>query len=183
MSWLWTSTSHIGKAVPADHQAFLNGGMEDALWGRTYPATPESARLAAAEFIATAAAAFAAGRVEGKTVTVTGDGLLAVLIRKLAPGNDDGMPEVIIDTTGSPEEIRHAVTTLPRLGTLVLAGPPSIAELDLATYRDLHVRALTIVGNPWATKPARGVSDNAIDSALAALRPDGLWCTLLGEPA
>ncbi|MDG4793694.1 hypothetical protein [Micromonospora sp. WMMD1082] len=183
MSWLWTSTLHVGDAVPAGHRAFLNGSREGALWGRIYAATPESGRLAAAEFIATAEAAVAAGRVGGKTVMVTGDGLLAVLIRKLIPGNGEDPPEVIIDTTGSTEEIRHAVTTLPRLGTLVLAGPPSVAELDLATYRDLHVRALTLVGAPWATKPARGVSNEAIGSVLAALRPDGLWCTLPGEPA
>lgn len=181
MSWLWTSPASVELTVPRGHRAYLEGPRVGALWGRVYPAAADADRRAAAEFVATAHAAFAAARTGSHAVAVTGTGLLATLVGDLLPPGGE-RPEVVIDTTGSPEEIRLAVATLPRLGCLVLAGPPSVTELDLATYRDIHVRGLTVIGVPWAPSTGRPGEDEAIDAALEVLRPDGLWCVVSGEP-
>ena len=182
MGWFWTGDSGVAETLPAGQLAFLNGGLEAMLWGRTYPITAAAGRSIAAEFMATAQAAVAAGRVGDRTVTATGDGLLAQLVRKILLADWGDGSEVVIETTGSPDEIRRAVTTLPRLGTLVLAGPPGVAELDLATYRDLHVRALTVVGVPWVSDPPSGlVGFNAIDEALSLLKQNGSWYALPNE--
>ncbi len=199
MSWLWATADRSRPVVLAGTiaegcVAFVNGGAEAELWGRTYRAGPGVERTVAAEFVATAYASVAAADpASGRAVTVIGEGLLAHLIRDLLPGGTFSEPDVVIDTTGSPDRIRQAVATLALLGHLVLAAPPRTADIDLATYRDLHLRALTVTGVGWVSVPPDAVvADVAVDAALARLvravpwRPaqDGAWYAVHGgEPA
>ncbi|MGH3713110.1 MAG: hypothetical protein ACRDT4_06550 [Micromonosporaceae bacterium] len=199
MSWLWATADRSGLVVPAGaisdgYVAFLNGGTEAELWGRTYRAGPDAERSAATEFLATAyASVSAADPAPGAAVAVLGEGLLAHLIRGLLPDLSPGERDVVIDTTGSPDCIRRAVATLARLGHLVLAAPPRTADIDLATYQDLHVRALTVTGVGWVSDPSDAVmGDGAVNAALERLvrgspgRPAqaGAWYAVHGgEPA
>jgi hypothetical protein len=178
MSWLWaTATKDCSESVVLHAPvvegciAFVNGGTEAELWGRDYPADPGADRLAAAEFVATARAAVAAaGTVGGRTIVVLGYGLMAELLRNLLPESTPAIPEIMIDTTGLPEHISEATATLPRLGHLILTAPPRTSDVELATYRDLHVRALTVTGVPWMSMPPDGgSSDTAIGAALKRL--------------
>jgi threonine dehydrogenase-like Zn-dependent dehydrogenase len=174
MAWIWATSGSSALAALAStmelgHIGFINGGGDSELWGRTYEAIPGVEELAAAEFIATAHACVS-GLRNGKTVTVIGDGVLADLIRSALPGGTSIGSDVVIDTTGSPDRIEHAVATLPKLGQLILAAPPGTAQIDLATYRDLHVRALTVTGVPWVSNPHNGtVSSVAIQAAINSL--------------
>lgn len=154
--------------LPADHVAFVNGGT-GTMWGFVSPADDDADRLAASAFVAIAQAS-AATVPAGTPVTVMGDGLLAYLLRHLLPDAlaTGAEPSVIIDTTGSPPAIHEAVATLPRLGHLVLAAPPRDANSYLATYQDLHVRALTVTG-PKPIPARIGADDAAIDEALRLL--------------
>jgi threonine dehydrogenase-like Zn-dependent dehydrogenase len=175
MSWLWATATEGCSASVALHApvdegcvAFVNGGTETELWGRTYRAGPDVDRLAAAEYLAMAHASVAAADPsDSSTITVIGQGLLAHLINDLLPKGAPTDPNIVIDTTGSPDHIKQAIATLPRLGHLVLAAPPRTADIDLATYRDLHVRALTVTGVGWTSGPTdEVVTDAAIDAAL-----------------
>jgi hypothetical protein len=199
MSWLWVIANRSGPivldaAVDEGYVAFVNGGAETELWGRTYVAGPGADRSAAAEFVATAHASIDAADPTGdRAITVIGDGLLAHLVHGLLPGGTSTEPDTVIDTTGSPDRIRRAVAMLPRLGHLVLAAPPRTADIDLATYRDLHVRGLTVTGVGWVSDPANGVvAPVAVDAALQLLAcavpgrktQDAAWYALRsGEPA
>ncbi len=199
MSWLWATADRAGPIVLAATVdegcvAFVNGGVETELWGRTYRVGPGADRSAAAEFIATAYVSIAAADPAGdRTIAVIGEGLLAHLVKGLLPNRTITEPDIMIDTTGSPNRIRQAIATLPRLGHLVLAAPPRTADIDLATYRDLHVRALTVTGVAWVAGPAIGViADDAVDAALQRLVcvapgcpvQNAAWYALrCGEPA
>ena len=176
MSWLWTvadQSDHVvlNASVPRGSVAFVEGGFEPELWGRTYTCQPAVERLAMAEFLATAHAS-AAAAAGGRSVTVIGEGLLAQLIRGVSAGDPPHGPDVIIDTTGSPALIRRAVCAAPRLGRLILAAPPRFAEIDLATYRDIHVRGLSIVGIAWRSGPAHSADPGvSMDAILASITP------------
>jgi hypothetical protein len=68
---------------------------------------------------------------------------------------------------------------MPRLGRLILAAPPSSAEVTLATYKDIHLRGLSLIGVPWAG------GTPASDSGLSALAQEVLANITrhqLGEP-
>jgi hypothetical protein len=180
MPWLWASADHANMTtlrvdVPAETVAFINGGSENRLWGRVYPAKPGAEQRAATEFAATALAAAAiavGGSASGRQVAVFGDGMLAHLIRTSLPAEVLAAAAVfttpraadhmydIVDTTGSASVLGDAVRTLPRLGRLVLAAPPCSAEITLATYGDIHVRGLSLVGVPWTV----GLSGSAAAS-------------------
>lgn len=173
--------------LPAGSTAFINGGSETLLWGHVYQAGPEARRQAADEFAATAIAAarIAAppGSAPGHRVAVLGDGMLAHLIRAAlaaeslsavpvaAPAAAAGRERVIIDSTGSVSVLSEIIRTLPRLGRLVLAAPPCSPEITLATYRDIHVRGLALIGVPWAggalASVSGGVSPELIEAVLA----------------
>lgn len=80
-------------------------------------------------------------------VEVIGDGPVAVELRQaLAPSDGSGEPGTIVDTTGDPDQLLDALARVRALGTIVLAGPPPPAGVDLDAYADLHVRGLTVIG-------------------------------------
>lgn len=184
MGWLWATASRSGPAVTVRLDlagaaaGFVNGGTEPELWGRGYPAGPDLDRLAAGEFVATARAAAAAVRQAGSpNVEVLGDGLLGQLVRAELPAGSSAPPEIVVDTTGSPARIQAAVSSLPRLGQLILAAPVRPASIALASYADLHVRGLTLLGIGWARPPASvaspgaGSADrSAVEAALGSIR-------------
>jgi len=190
MPWLWADADHAEATtlrvdVPAQTVAFINGGTEDRLWGRVYPDQPGVERRAVSEFVATALAAVAiavgAGPVAGRPVTVVGDGLLAQLIRASlptdvlappgsAPLQAAGHAYDIIDTTGSARVLGEAVRTLPRVGRLILAAPPGSADITFATYLDIHVRALSLIGVRWAGTPAGPTSAELAQTVLTGIR-------------
>lgn len=185
MSWLWATAEHgdttrLRADVPAGTVAFIDGGSRDRLWGRVYRAGRQVEQRAAVEFAATALAATAAAvrgvPDAGRHVAVLGEGTLAWLIRIALPmqaraGRVHGAPtvaddvQVVVDTTGSADVLSQAVRSLPRLGLLILAAPPDSAEIVLATYKDIHVRGLTLVGVPWADSPA-GSATGPADLAM-----------------
>jgi hypothetical protein len=191
MPWIWITAEQMrtttpGLDLPAGSTAFINGGSETLLWGRVYEAGSEAGRQAAAEFAATALAAARVAAPQGSAVThrtaVLGDGMLACLIRtSLVAESPSAVPAagptaaigtecVIIDTTGSVSVLSEVVKTLPRLGRLVLAAPPCSPEITLATYRDIHVRGLDLIGVPWAggasVSVSRCVSPELIEAVL-----------------
>lgn len=194
MAWIWAMTDHCGVPVLADplgpgRVAFVDGGAEPMRWGRSYQAVPGIEQRAAAELVATATASVAAADLrDGRAVQVTGQGLLAYIIRGLLPATGasevSAEADVVIETTGSPLHIGEATRTLRRLGRLVLAAPPRPDIVDLATYRDIHVRGLTLVGVTWASG-LYGLPE-AIDDALRRLdatgrATDALWLTVDGR--
>jgi len=175
--WAWVTPGKGHSAMhdaplPAGCMAFVNGGTEDSLWGLIRPAGSAADRLAAAEFVAMARVTATAAPDTG-SVAVIGDGLLAYLLKRMLPvGAAEAQAEarIVIDTTGSSANIKTAAARLPRHGHLVLAAPPRDTEIDLATYRDLHVRGLTLAGVGWVSAPAAVSKDDAaITEALQLL--------------
>ena len=197
-SWIWAVRGHaepitLHNPLPADHMAFINGGTGTNLWGLVHSADDGADRLAAGAFVAIAQAGAAAAPA-GRPIAITGDGLLAYLLGHLlsehAPATG-AEPSVIIDTTGSPPTIQKALATLPRLGHLVLAAPPRDVNCNLATYQDLHVRALTVTGvGPTPATARTAADDAAIDEALRLLvrvapghtvTDGGVWYAIPGQ--
>jgi hypothetical protein len=79
---------------------------------------------------------------------------------------------IVIDSTGSVNTLSEVVRNLPSLGRLVLAAPPCAREITLATYRDIHVRSLALIGVPWAggapaSDSSAGVSQKLIEAVFA----------------
>jgi hypothetical protein len=175
--WVWVTSGKEHSAMPdaplpAGCMAFVNGGTEDSLWGLVRLAGNGADWRAAAEFVAMARATAAAAPDSG-SVAVIGDGLLAYLLKRMLPvaaAEAQAEARIVIDTTGLPASIKKAVARLPRRGHLVLAAPPRDTEVDLATYRDLHVRGLTLAGVGWVSAPAAVSKDDAaIAEALQLL--------------
>jgi hypothetical protein len=90
-----------------------------------------------------------AGAVTPSATQVTGDGIVAVLVRQ-ALGVDGAespdRPSTVVDTTGDPDVIVEATRTLDDLGLLVLAGETLGRASDIDVYPDLHSRGLRVVG-------------------------------------
>jgi hypothetical protein len=199
-SWVWVTPGNGHSAMhdaplPTGCMAFVNGGTEDSLWGLIRPAGNGADRRAAAEFVAMARATAAAAPDTG-SVAVIGDGLLAYLLKRMLPvGAAEAQAEarIVIDTTGSSANMKKAVARLPRRGHLVLAAPPRDTEVDLATYRYLHVRGLTLTGVGWVSAPAAvNKDDAAITEALQLLvripvgqpmADGGVWYAVSGRDA
>jgi hypothetical protein len=179
MEWLWASIERAERpmlrvSVPEGHVAFFNGGTEHQLWGRLYGDRPAIERQAATELVATAHAAVAAAlATKSNAVAVLGDGMLAQVVRDLLPDYLRGQtaaPDLVVDTTGAVDSIRMAVAGLPRLGYLILAAPPQVADIELATYQHIHVRALTVAGVAWRFRQGAALCDRpAVESVLARL--------------
>ena len=87
----------------------------------------------------------------------------------------------VVDTTGSASVLREAVRTLPRLGRLVLAAPPYSSEITLATYKDIHVRALSLVGVPWAGGPSESAASPDLPALIEAVL-SGIGRARPGQP-
>ena len=174
LMWWWPT-----DAVPAGAAAVVDGEA----WGRIYPDDGNLLRRAAADFLSTARAV---GAVVGDPgpIEVLGTGMLATLVRERMGPAVAGAATTMVDTTGEAERIRSAVAELPRFGRLVLAAPPRTAQIPLATYRDVHVRALTLVGVVWATAPQSSV-DGQVDELLRrmplATDPGEGWYLRRGE--
>jgi hypothetical protein len=168
-TWTWVTRQATGAGThrvppPAGSVAFVNGGTAADLWGIMRPADSGAGQQAARQFLMLARAAVAAVP-DGHRVTVSGDGMLAYLLRRMLPEftrTGSAGPVAVIETTGLPASIREATAKLPRLGHLVLAVPPRDAETDLATYADLHVRGLTISAADEASAPAAAGEDEAV---------------------
>lgn len=80
-------------------------------------------------------------------VEVTGDGVVAELVRRAIDGSGgDGAPTAVIDTTGDPEVILDATRRLRSLGVLILAGESLGRTMDIDLYPDVHARGLRVVG-------------------------------------
>jgi hypothetical protein len=82
-------------------------------------------------------------------VQVVGAGSLARLVRKRLgerAWTDGARPAVVVDTTGSPENIVDALRRLDDGGTLVLTHGLGARPVPLDLYSDVHLRCLTIVG-------------------------------------
>ena len=192
MPWVWAAAEQaemttLHADLSPSTVAFINGGSGNRLWGRAYSAEPSIEERAAAEFAATALAAVRvatdAGAATGRMVAVLGDGIMAELIRTSLPEHVLAAPDacgdaaVIVDTTGLAEELRRAVTVLPRLGQLVLAAPPNVRDIEMATYKNIHVPGLSIVGVPWS------YALDAVDTApLAEVVLAGIGRATLGHP-
>ena len=139
---------------------------------------PVTIDVAAEEFAATAfAAAEVLGTVAHGLVEVSGDGVLATLVRHLVRGVDGPGPGAIIETSGSPAAFRDALHRSDPLGTVVLAGPPCETSVELPTYHDLHVRGTVVVGVPW-----RGNPSHETPPELVALARDQLASAEIGVP-
>jgi hypothetical protein len=101
----------------------------------------------------TALAASAVGAAPGDAVKVMGVGAVAAEARRLlaaeARSSPDGeAPASVIDTTGDPERIRHAMQVVASMGSVVLAGEVIGRIYDLDLYADIHVRGLRLKGVP-----------------------------------
>ena len=133
---------------------------------RPVPAEVSGDRLAALVFAIVAdEAASAAG---GAPLEVTGDGILAHLVRMmLNKVTGDRMstsrpaPGVVVDTTGDPEVIRDSTRRLSAFGILVLVGEALDRRLDIDLYPDVHQRGFRVVGvaPPLADPIGEGVDD------------------------
>lgn len=193
MSWVWAAAEQaemitLHADLSPSTVVFVDGGSGNRLWGRAYSAEPGVEQRAAAEFAATALAAVRvatdAGAATDRMVAVLGDGMLADLIRTSLPEHVLAAPDasgdvaVIIDTTGLAEELRRAVTALPRLGLLVLVAPPDVRDIEMDTYKNIHVPGRSIVGVPWPYAPG------AVDAApLAEAVLAGIGQASVGRPA
>jgi threonine dehydrogenase-like Zn-dependent dehydrogenase len=95
-----------------------------------------------------AAAAIAALAPSDEPVEVLGESALARAVRSRlgARVGGDTRPAAVVDTTGDPRVIQHAMERVADLGTVVLAGPPPGEAVALDLYADLHVRGLTVIG-------------------------------------
>jgi threonine dehydrogenase-like Zn-dependent dehydrogenase len=94
-------------------------------------------------------AAIAIVSEERGAVAVAGEGTLARDLReRLRPRLADpgAGASVVIETTGEPEQIARALTSVEDLGVIVLAGPPPAEPVALDLYGDLHVRGLRMIG-------------------------------------
>ena len=88
-------------------------------------------------------------------VEVTGDGPLAIAVRRLVeqsaqPVTNGMRPSLIVETTGTVAAFRPALERVADLGTIVIAGPIPDAPLAIDFYEDVHVRGLTLIGVPPA---------------------------------
>ena len=85
---------------------------------------------------------------DAASIEVTGSGPLADLLRReltVGPSPAEA-PEAVVETTGTPEGIREALTRVADLGVVVVAGPLPDGPVSLDLYSDLHVRGLSLVG-------------------------------------
>lgn len=176
--WWWPTDD-----VPTGQVVVVNGAEPADAWGRCYPAEGDVVRRAAAEFLATARAVRTVVG-DARQVEVLGGGMLATLVREQVGPAATGAVVTAVDTTGDAGPIQSAVAALPRLGRLVLAAPPRAAEIPLATYRDIHVRALSIVGLPWVTVldlDAEEEIDRLLRAQPLAIEPGDGWYLLHGR--
>jgi hypothetical protein len=136
---------------------FINGATKalDNVWARAWPTDSASSREAAIEFATIAEAAIRfARRTRSERVAVIGDGVLAHLVRQAAgAAGGDGVPDMIVDTTGVAEQIAAATRRVPPLGTVLAAAPCGTEQVMLRTYSDLHVRGVTLAGLRWNGVP------------------------------
>lgn len=155
----------LPSSFPPSTTLYINGGTNalDGVWARAWPTSSASARNAAAELAAVAeAAARFARRARSARVAVLGDGVLAHLVRRaIGSVQSDGAPDLIVDTTGSAEQIAAATRQVQSLGTVLAAAPCASRETMMRTYSDLHVRGVTLAGLRWG-----GISRPLADPAL-----------------
>jgi hypothetical protein len=158
-----------GEVVGADGVTVLDGTTEPA------------AELGAAAMFALAEAAVrAADAAPPGDLEITGSGLLADTVRRLAAerGREGGAsrPSAIVETTGGQQEISGALHRLSDLGILVLAVPPA-EPVALDLYADVHVRGLQVVGVGIDPDTMREVIDSRRHESLLdrppALARDG----------
>jgi predicted dehydrogenase len=164
-----SGTAHSPAAVFVD-----SSPRDGGLWARAYPRSPGVDRAAAREFVASArrAVAIVEGVSDGQ-VEVIGEGLLARLVERLLPAAPGpGSPLAVIEATGSPANVRRAISSVQPLGTVVLAAPLDARVVQIAGYAEVHLRGLTVVGLPWATDPAQPPAE-LVDWALACLARAG----------
>ena len=197
-SWIWAGHEvaelhSLHGLVKPGSTAFINGGTSPQLWGFVRPSGDEAAWMAAGEFVAAARQSVTV-IPPGRGVTVVGAGLLGHVLRRLLwqnPASAGSESPTVVDTTGSTGLIRESVARLPRLGHLVLAAPVRDTHVDLATYRDLHVRALMVTGMSWPPAAGRPADGPAIGDALRMLvrvragstPPRGTWYSIAGDEA
>lgn len=181
--WWWPM-----DRVPPGRAVVVNGAATAEPWGRIYEDDGNLPRRAAADFLATAQAIReVVGQADtAPAVGVLGTGLLATLVRERLRRVTTDTVSAVVDTTGEAKQIWSAVARLPRSGRLVLGAPPRIQEVQLATYRDVHVRALTLVGVPWGVCLKRTVDPSAVDrllhrAPLASGPRDGWYLVRAGE--
>ena len=94
------------------------------------------------------AAASAAQGAPGSHVHVSGEGIVAGLVRDrlgALPEHADGAPGVVIDTTVDSDTLISATRIVGDLGTVVLAAGASDRTVALDLYPDVHVRGLRLV--------------------------------------
>ena len=108
---------------------------------------------------------------DGARGEVTGDGILARMVRmKLdtcPAGRATGSrpaPAAVVDTTGDPEVIRDSSRRLSAFGILVLVGESLDRRLDIDLYSDVHQRGLRVVG---VAPPLADLLGDGVDRQLA----------------
>jgi hypothetical protein len=168
----------LPSSLPPSMTLFVNGATKalDNVWARAWPTGSASSRNAATEFatIAEAAVRFAR-RTRSERVAVIGDGVLAHLVRRAAgPARADGVPDIIVDTTGVAEQIAAATRQVPSLGTVLAAAPCASKQVMLRTYGDLHVRGVTLRGLRWDGVSRPLPNPSLVTWALRHL-DEGLW--------
>ena len=136
---------------------------------------PESDVTAAQAFAAVAEdAAALLGTREPGSIEVPGDGAIAQLVRTLtgAPSQADGVPDAVVDTSGTSASVARALGRVGDLGLVVVVAPVG-QPLELSLYADLHVRGLELVCiAPTAASGAPGV-DTAMLSETLSVVPQG----------
>ena len=164
-----TCKAHSPAAVFVDSSPDPGG-----VWARGYPQSPDAARRAAEEFVATAVRAVAAvDGVPDGTVAVIGEGLLARLVERLLPASlGSEQPQAVIEATGSKSNVKWAIRSVDALGTVVLAAPIAARVVPVASYPDIHLRSRTVIGLPWSVDP-RDAPATLVDWALDCLVDTG----------
>lgn len=157
-------------------QAIVTAAYTSAAEQRTvcvaevFESTARAAPAEAKQLAAAAARAVAALDAESAgSVRVIGDGPLARLVKRLVPAtSDSGRPRAVIETTGSEENVRSAISEVDTLGTVVLVKPTEAEVVEVAGYSDIHLRGLTVIGLAPATDSIEPPA-TLVDAAVALL--------------
>jgi threonine dehydrogenase-like Zn-dependent dehydrogenase len=140
----WTGYS-LGE-VPA---LIVRDGMIH--WGDTHVPMPDGQSddtVALACLLAVAHDAVSA-LGSAKSVTVTGGGVVAWLVRRICSGSatpPGSRPDAVVDTTGDASVLVESSHSPCDGGTLVLAGESLGRACTINLYTDVHRRGLTLVG-------------------------------------
>jgi hypothetical protein len=173
-------TLRLGDPLPGGAHAYV-----DADWARGREGPLAALVVGGPEPDVTAARALAAvalevaellGKREPGAIEVAGAGATARLVRMLtgARSHADGVPEAVVDTTGTTASASAALRRAADLGLVVIAAAVR-GPLTLSLYEDLHVRGVELVSlaPDTARVAALGVETAMLSETLSVVSRNG----------